>query len=62
LALAELATPDLDLIKQEEQEYVTSAAGQSFALCLRLREGDEFAHPQDFPTTSFAGRKRRVIS
>ena len=41
--------PDLDLIKQEEQECVTGPGGQSLALGRRLREDHEFVRP-DGPT------------
>ena len=52
--------PDLDLIKQEEQECVTGPGGQSLALGRRLREDQEFVRPQDF-LTSFPGKRRRAI-
>jgi len=61
LALSVLAMPDLDLIKQEEQECATGAGGSRLPLGLRLREDDEFVRPQDFLTTSFAGKMRRAI-
>jgi hypothetical protein len=54
LALWELAMPDLDLIKQEEQ--VWDKPGQ--VLGLGLREGDEFVRLQGFLLSPGRGEGR----
>jgi hypothetical protein len=58
-SLEELAMPDLDLIKQGEQECATGAGGQSLALDLPLTDDDEFVRPQDFLIASFAREEEK---
>jgi hypothetical protein len=56
-----LAMPDLGLIKQVEQGCATGrGAAKSLCLGFRLCKDGEFAHPQDFLTTSFAGKKEKA--
>jgi len=61
LALAKLAMPDLDLIKQVEQECVTGRPAGRLPLGLLLREDDELVRPQDFLTTSFRCEEEGAI-